>query len=201
MTKINAVLMAFLRCSSANVAQVSEDISQDQPQSEEEKTDHVHDDPETYKLRLFDNVEVSGRGDNLLGIAGSSNKDTTGRRALENRPKLRAGEPVETIPCAIKLKVRAGRDNEKVVHEIRDLASEKVKQDIDEVRGEIRRIGDEVEGICTGISSVCGAGPGGFRSVVDLAKSVGKRRDSSARGFLRPKPGRTQRELAVLDSA
>lgn len=83
------------------------------------------------------------------------------------------------VALAIAVNVRPGRDNEKMAQEIRDLASDEIRKDIDEVRDEISRIGDEIEGIRSGISSVRGAVPGGFRSVVDLARSVGKKRDSS----------------------
>jgi hypothetical protein len=63
--------------------------------------EHEHDDPEDHDLTFYEAIEVSERRDNLIGIAGSSNEGTTGREDLERRPKLRAGELVETVPGAI----------------------------------------------------------------------------------------------------
>lgn len=74
---------------------------------------------------------------------------------------------------AIALKARPGSANEKTAREIRDLASEEIKKDVDEVRDEIQRIGDEIEGIRNGIVSVRKAVPG-VRSVIGLADSVRK---------------------------
>jgi len=66
-----------------------------------EATDHDHDDPAAHGLRFYEAIDVSERRENLIGIAGSANEGTTGREDLERRPKLRAGELVETVPGAI----------------------------------------------------------------------------------------------------
>jgi hypothetical protein len=66
-----------------------------------ESPEHEHDDPAEHDLTFYEAIEVSERRDNLIGIAGSSNEGTTGREDLERRPKLRAGELVETVPGAI----------------------------------------------------------------------------------------------------
>mgnify|MGYP001545407588 FL=1 len=63
--------------------------------------DHEHDDPTEHELTFYEAIDVSERRDNLVGIAGSANEGTTGREDLERRPKLRAGELVETVPGAI----------------------------------------------------------------------------------------------------
>jgi hypothetical protein len=63
--------------------------------------DHKHEDEDLHRLRYYDDIDVTARADNLLGIAGSSNEGTTGREDLERRPKLRSGELVETVPGAI----------------------------------------------------------------------------------------------------
>jgi len=63
--------------------------------------DHDHDDPAEHELKFYEAIDVSERGDNLIGIAGSANEGTTGREDLERRPKLRAGELVETVPGAV----------------------------------------------------------------------------------------------------
>lgn len=66
-----------------------------------ETTEHDHDDPAEHELKFYEAIDVSERRDNLMGIAGSANEGTTGREDLERRPKLRAGELVETVPGAI----------------------------------------------------------------------------------------------------
>jgi TonB dependent receptor-like, beta-barrel/TonB-dependent Receptor Plug Domain len=71
-------------------------------ESESEATvDHEHDDPGDHGLKFYEAIDVSERRENLMGIAGSANEGTTGREDLERRPKLRAGELVETVPGAI----------------------------------------------------------------------------------------------------
>jgi hypothetical protein len=74
------------------------------PQTAPEAPDpagHDHEDEAEHRLRYYDDVEVAERGDNLLGIAASSNEGSTGGADLEKRPILRAGELVETVPGAI----------------------------------------------------------------------------------------------------
>ncbi len=63
--------------------------------------DHTHEEEDEHRLRYYDDVEVTVRSDDLVGIAGSSNEGSTGREDLEKRPILRAGELVETVPGAI----------------------------------------------------------------------------------------------------
>ena len=46
-------------------------------------------------------VEVSARGDDLVGVASSSTEGATGRVDLERRPLLRPAELVETVPGVI----------------------------------------------------------------------------------------------------
>ena len=69
--------------------------------SESAIDDHTHDEEDAHELKFYDAVEVEERADNLVGIAGSANQGTTGREDLANRPKLRAGDLVETVPGAI----------------------------------------------------------------------------------------------------
>ncbi len=74
------------------------------PETERDRetpVDHDHEDPAEHELKFYEAIDVSERGDNLVGIAGSANEGTTGREDLERRPKLRAGELVETVPGAI----------------------------------------------------------------------------------------------------
>jgi outer membrane receptor for Fe3+-dicitrate len=46
-------------------------------------------------------VTVQGRQDSMLGIAGSASQGTTGAAQLEDRPILRSGEILETVPGVI----------------------------------------------------------------------------------------------------
>ena len=98
--------MCFLWALSS-AAQDNQDPPQQPDPSSDEKAEHQHEDSEAHQLKFFDTVDVSQRGDDLLGIAGSSNEGTTGREDLEIRPKLRAGELVETVPGAIATDTRA----------------------------------------------------------------------------------------------
>jgi hypothetical protein len=47
------------------------------------------------------NITVTGRQDSLLGIADSASQGTTGAAQLEDRPILRSGEILETVPGLI----------------------------------------------------------------------------------------------------
>ncbi len=49
----------------------------------------------------LDTVQVTGRTDNLVGIASSANQGTVGAKDLALRPLLRTGEIVENIPGVI----------------------------------------------------------------------------------------------------
>jgi len=62
---------------------------------------HTHEDEGEHRLRYRDEVEVSARGDNLVGVAGGASEGATGGEDLARRPILRAGELVETVPGAI----------------------------------------------------------------------------------------------------
>jgi hypothetical protein len=47
------------------------------------------------------NVEVQGREDSLIGIADSASQGTVGAKEIEDRPILRSGEVLETVPGLI----------------------------------------------------------------------------------------------------
>jgi len=46
-------------------------------------------------------VHVEGRADDLIGIAESANQGTVGTKEIQNRPILRSGEVLETVPGVI----------------------------------------------------------------------------------------------------
>jgi hypothetical protein len=60
----------------------------------------AEDDPE-HRLQYYDDIEVTDRGDNLLGVAAAASEGSTGAEDLQKRPIQRAGELVETVPGAI----------------------------------------------------------------------------------------------------
>jgi hypothetical protein len=66
-----------------------------------ETSEHTHEGRDEHRLRYYDDIEVTVRADDLLGVAGSANEGSTGGEDLEKRPIQRAGELVETVPGAI----------------------------------------------------------------------------------------------------
>jgi hypothetical protein len=56
--------------------------------------------PEQQPTRL-EEIVVEGRQDSLLGVADSASQGTTGAAQLANRPMLRSGELLETVPGVI----------------------------------------------------------------------------------------------------
>jgi hypothetical protein len=98
---IIAISAVFVVCVGPLPAQESEDPAQDREEKSEKTPEHTHEDEGLHRLKYYDDIDVTARADNLLGIAGSANEGTTGRVDLERRPKLRSGELVETVPGAI----------------------------------------------------------------------------------------------------
>lgn len=52
-------------------------------------------------LRVYNEVDVRERADEITGIAVSANEGTTGRLDLARRPVLRPGELIETTPGVV----------------------------------------------------------------------------------------------------
>ncbi len=99
-TAITFFAMVYF-CAIPSMAQQDEEPSTKPETTTEKNPDHTHEDDTEHRLKYYDDIDVTARGDDLLGIAGSSNEGTTGRKDLEKRPILRAGELVETVPGAI----------------------------------------------------------------------------------------------------
>ncbi len=55
----------------------------------------------TSTVTRLSTVVVTGRAESLLGVADSASEGTTGQAQLEDRPILRAGEILETVPGVI----------------------------------------------------------------------------------------------------
>ncbi len=53
------------------------------------------------KLRVYDQIDVTGRGSDLVGTADSATEGVTGSVDLAKRPVLRPGEVLETVPGVV----------------------------------------------------------------------------------------------------
>jgi hypothetical protein len=99
---VRATLASFVFCGPLPPPAAAQDRGQGDPEATTaDETGHTHPGDDEHRLRYYDDIEVSVRTDNLLGIAGSANEGSTGGADLEKRPILRAGELVETVPGAI----------------------------------------------------------------------------------------------------
>ena len=78
----------------ANMAIATENINSPLPASADRAAD-------TNQIVLLPDVMVTGRQDSLLGIADSASQGTTGAAQLADRPILRSGEILETVPGVI----------------------------------------------------------------------------------------------------
>lgn len=53
------------------------------------------------QLQVFDEIQVTGRASDMVGIADSASEGVTGQEDLARRPVLRTGELLETVPGVI----------------------------------------------------------------------------------------------------
>jgi len=56
---------------------------------------------EPEKLRVYEQIQVTGRGSDMVGVADSASQGVVGAQELEQRPILRPGEVLETVPGLI----------------------------------------------------------------------------------------------------
>jgi len=56
---------------------------------------------ETEKLQVYEEIQVTSRASDMLGVADSASEGVTGHADLEKRPILRPGELLETVPGVI----------------------------------------------------------------------------------------------------
>ncbi len=56
---------------------------------------------EAAPLQVYDQIQVTGRGSDMVGIADSATQGVTGQQELSARPILRPGEVLETVPGLI----------------------------------------------------------------------------------------------------
>ncbi len=52
-------------------------------------------------LQVYDEIQVTDRASDMVGVADSASEGVTGRKELEERPILRPGELLETVPGVI----------------------------------------------------------------------------------------------------
>jgi TonB dependent receptor/TonB-dependent Receptor Plug Domain len=66
----------------------------------QEPTDS-QDKSEESTLQVYEEIQVTGRASDMVGVADSASEGVTGREDLEKRPILRPGELLETVPGVI----------------------------------------------------------------------------------------------------
>jgi hypothetical protein len=59
------------------------------------------DDDTAKRLKVYDEIRVNERADDMVGVADSASQGVTGREDLQERPILRPGELLETVPGVI----------------------------------------------------------------------------------------------------
>ncbi len=57
--------------------------------------------PQDPHLQVYDEIQVIDRASDMVGVADSASEGVTGRKELEQRPILRPGEILETVPGVI----------------------------------------------------------------------------------------------------
>lgn len=72
-----------------------------EPQPAEEAAAAEAEAQDETQLQVFDEIEVTGRASDMVGIADSASEGVTGQEDLAKRPVLRTGELLETVPGLI----------------------------------------------------------------------------------------------------
>ncbi len=73
--------------------------SDEKPAAAEPKTDEAKDkDEKDERLQVYEEIQVIDRASDMVGVADSASEGVTGRKQLEQRPVLRPGELLETVP-------------------------------------------------------------------------------------------------------
>jgi len=72
-----------------------------EPSAEPQKTDAKAKDKDDTRLKIYDEIQVTDRASDMLGVANSASEGVTGHQDLEQRPISRPGELLETVPGVI----------------------------------------------------------------------------------------------------
>ncbi len=70
-------------------------------QKKEAATEKEDKEDKTNRLQVYDEIQVTDRASDMVGVADSASEGVTGRKELEQRPVLRPGELLETVPGVI----------------------------------------------------------------------------------------------------
>ena len=95
------MILALLAQSPAWAAEPSAAPTPDEAQKPPEKKDQPPPAAEADRLKIYDEIEVTDRASDMIGVADSATEGVTGRQDLERRPILRPGELLETVPGVI----------------------------------------------------------------------------------------------------
>jgi len=95
-------LLALAATPSLSFADGTEEGSETAPQEKStQRQDNQKKAPQEESLKIYEEIEIRERGDDLVGIAETASEGSTGAEQLAQRPILRAGELVETVPGII----------------------------------------------------------------------------------------------------
>src|SRR3954447_26975936 len=70
----------------------------DAPKAAQKPADAAAKKGEGTRLQVYDEIQVIDRASDMVGVADSASEGVTGRKELEQRPILRPGELLETVP-------------------------------------------------------------------------------------------------------
>jgi hypothetical protein len=87
------MVLAILGAPAAGLSQTPQ--TQPAEQATEEKAENSD------RLQVYDEIQVTDRASDMLGVADSATEGVTGHKDLEKRPILRPGELLETVPGVI----------------------------------------------------------------------------------------------------
>lgn len=96
---IGLVLLCLTQPTLAETRQVEPQETEQEEQKD--KAPEAEEGTEDSRLQVFEEIEVTGRASDMLGVADSASEGVTGHEDLEKRPILRPGELLETVPGVI----------------------------------------------------------------------------------------------------
>ncbi|HYG63417.1 MAG TPA: Plug domain-containing protein, partial [Thermoanaerobaculia bacterium] len=97
-----AAVLAWLVASSLLVPATGWAQAEEKAEERERKEKQEAEEPEQAPaLQVYEEIEVTGRASDMVGVADSASEGVTGREDLQRRPVMRAGELLETVPGVI----------------------------------------------------------------------------------------------------